>query len=75
MKYYVIRITTTFENVETRNIMPYDTRDEAEIRYHNSIAADMANKDCMKSLVVFINSTGGHELPPHEWKAPAPIVE
>lgn len=74
MKYYVIRIITSFDNTETRNIMPFDTRDEAEIRYHNSISADMSNKDCMKTLVMVINSEGGIEMS-RNWKAEAPIVE
>ncbi|MBQ0078368.1 MAG: hypothetical protein KBS66_00560 [Eubacterium sp.] len=74
MKYYVIRIITSFDNTETRNIMPFDTRDEAEIRYHNSISADMSNKDVMKTLVLVLNSEGGIEMS-RNWKAEAPIVE
>lgn len=74
MKYYVIRIITTFDNKETRNIMPFDTRDEAEIRYHNSISADMSNEDVMKTLVLVLNSEGGIEMSKN-WKAETPLAE
>lgn len=74
MKYYVIRIITAFDGTETRNIMPFNTRDEAEIRYHNSISADMSNKECMHTLVMVINSEGGVEMS-REWTAPEPLAK
>ena len=78
MRYYEIEIQTNLEDQESKGIYSYDSRDDAEIVYHQKIASGMTaikNGTLKEVLNLVINSTGGTELCDHKKKEeePAPV--
>lgn len=56
--FYTIRIQTKTDGTEVRNIVPFETSDEAEIRFHSCLAADMNNDDLKSVLVCVLTEQG-----------------
>ena len=61
MKYYVVHVQTLGES-EAKSIFSYETRDLAEIAFHQEVASDMSNPQMDKALVEIINETGAVEI-------------
>lgn len=59
MKYEVLRTQTKTDGTVQNNVTIYDTLDEAVIKYHSNIAADMQKEDMQSTLCMVINSVGG----------------
>lgn len=65
MKYYEIEIQTNLEGQESKGIYSYDTKDDAEIVYHQKVASGMTaikNGTLKSALNLVVNGMGGTEF-------------
>ena len=59
-KFYVIRIRFLEDGtVKKSEVMEYDTHRQAETKFHNNLATDMADDTLLGSTVMVINAYGG----------------
>ena len=57
MRYYAIKILTATDNTETRDLRGFNTLDEALVRYHNDLQANIGK--CKSVYCAVINGVGG----------------
>lgn len=57
MRYYTIKILTATDDAEVRDLRGFDTLDEALVRYHNDLQANIGK--CKSVYCAVINSVGG----------------
>lgn len=57
MRYYTIKISTGTDGTETRDLRGFDTIDEALVRYHNDLQANISM--CKSVYCAVINGIGG----------------
>jgi len=57
MRYYTIKILTATDNTEARDLRGFDALDEALVRYHNDLQANIGK--CKSVYCVVINGVGG----------------
>ena len=75
MKFYEIEVQTNLEDIESKGIYSYDTRDDAEIVFHQKVASGMTaikNGTLKKVLNVVINGMGGVEFTDYKEKKDEP---
>lgn len=75
MKFYEIEIQTNLEDIESKGIYSYDTRDDAEIVFHQKVASGMTaikNGTLKKVLNVVMNGMGGIEFTDYKEKKDEP---
>ena len=78
-QYYVIRIKFLKDGtVKKSEVMDYETQRQAETKFHNNLATDMADETLEGSTCVIMNAYGGVTKSEHwevEKPAPEPDVE
>lgn len=76
-QYYVIRIKFLKDGtVKKSEVMDYETQRQAEVKFHNNLASDMADDTLEGSTCVIMNAYGGIAKSEHwEIEQPAPEVE
>lgn len=57
MRYYTIKILTATDGTETRDLRGFDTLDEALVRYHSDLQANIGK--CKSVYCAVINGVGG----------------
>lgn len=75
MKFYEIEIQTNLEDIESKGIYSYDTKDDAEIVFHQKVASGMTaikNGTLKKVLNVVMNGMGGIEFTDYKEKKDEP---
>jgi hypothetical protein len=75
MKFYEIEIQTNLEDIESKGIYSYDTRDDAEIVFHQKVASGMTaikGGTLKKVLNVVMNGMGGIEFTDYKEKKDEP---
>lgn len=56
--FYTIRIQNKKDGTEVRSIAPFTDKNEAEIRFHSFLSADMSNKEISSCLVLVLDENG-----------------
>lgn len=57
MRYYSIKILTATDGAEARDLRGFDTLDEALVRYHSDLQANISK--CKSVYCAVINGVGG----------------
>lgn len=57
MRYYTIKILTATDGTEVRDLRGFDTLDEALVRYHTDLQANISK--CKSVYCAVINGVGG----------------
>ena len=57
MRYYSIKILTNTDGTEARDLRGFDTLDDALVRYHNDLQANIGK--CKSVYCAVINGVGG----------------
>lgn len=57
MRYYTIKIMTAADGAEVRDLRGFDTLDDALVRYHNDLQANIGK--CKSVYCAVINGVGG----------------
>lgn len=57
MRYYTIKIVTSIDGSEVRDLRGFDTLEEALVRYHSDLQANISK--CKSVYCAVINAAGG----------------
>ena len=75
MKYYVIKLLTNTAGQDAPSIDVYETKEQALVAYHNTLAAYHNAEDVFYAVVMIVNEYGNTEIKEIVDHTPAPEPE
>lgn len=62
MKYFVVEVTSTDNEVYAKGITEKDDLDEAKMLFHQVMAAAYANPEVLYAMCIIVNEYGANEM-------------